>query len=392
MPRSYFRCLTSFMAATALTLAAASLAAASPSAANSLEHRAVTEKSSAAVEISYLASGGVGKTSAADPTIEVGFATSSAVPAPTTLAPVSTTAPVTRSTGPTGPVSPQISTAHLRFGLGTPGGFYDDSELPPVESAVGEVPSVILAYSDFTHAAPIAGLDAVSSRGQTPVLTWEPWHAGSVDQPNYSLSHIISGDYDVYIRSWANALKSWGKPVMLRFAHEMNGNWYPWSEQVNGNQPGQYVAAWRHVHDIFSAVGDAKVAWVWSPNVVYDGSIALTGLYPGRGYVDVVALDGYNWGKTHADSRWISPADLFEATLTKVRNIAPGLPIMIGETASAESGGSKSAWITTLVSFLRAQPDVTTLIWFDYNKETDWRINSSDASGKAFKAALESRR
>ena len=31
----------------------------------------------------------------------------------------------------------------------------------------------------------------------------------------------------------------------------MNGWWWPWSEQLNGNNPGEFVAAWRHVHDIF---------------------------------------------------------------------------------------------------------------------------------------------
>ena len=358
------------------TLAMASPTAASPSIEQSIGHRAVTEKALPALPAAAI--------------VELG---SAAVAAPvTTAAPVTITAPVSTAAPVTTVSSPQISTARLRFGLGTPGGFYDDSELPPVEAAAGEVPSVILAYSDFTQAAPIAGLDAVNARGQTPMLTWEPWQAGSADQPDYSLGHIISGEYDTYIRSWASSLKSWGKPMMLRFAHEMNGNWYPWSEQVNGNQPGQYVAAWRHVHDIFTAVGDRNVSWVWSPNVTYDGSIPLSELYPGAGYVDVVAMDGYNWGDTHADSTWTTPAELFGATLTQIRSIAPGLPVIIGETASAESGGSKADWITALVAYLRAQPDVTALVWFDYDKEADWRINSSDGSVAAFRAALAARR
>ncbi len=431
MRRTFFRSLISLTAAVVLTWAGFSHAAASASPARP----AVAEKPVPAVANVAPVAAAVTQVIAAAASIDVGVATSSAMAAPTsaaatapaatapattapattapartapattapattaavTTAPATTaavtTAPATTAavTSPAGAASPQISNAHLRFGLGTPGGFYDDSELPPVESAVGEVPSVILAYSDFTQAAPIAGLDAVTSRGQTPLLTWEPWQAGSADQPNYSLGHIISGDYDTYIRSWASDLKSWGKPVMLRFAHEMNGNWYPWSEQVNGNQPGQYVAAWRHVHDIFTRMGDHNVSWVWSPNVVYDGSIALHELYPGPGYVDVVAMDGYNWGTTHSDSVWTSPADLFGSTLSQVRRIAPGLPIIIGETASAESGGSKADWITTLFSYLTSQPDVTAVVWFDYNKEADWRINSSDASVAAFKAALSSR-
>ena len=40
----------------------------------------------------------------------------------------------------------------------------------------------------------------------------------------------------------------------------MNGNWFPWSETRNGNSSGEYVAAWRHVRDIFRAEGVTNVA------------------------------------------------------------------------------------------------------------------------------------
>ena len=54
----------------------------------------------------------------------------------------------------------------------------------------------------------------------------------------------------------------------------MNGSWFPWSEGVNGNRAGEYVAAWRHVHDIFTAVGATNVTWVWCPNVDYNNNLA----------------------------------------------------------------------------------------------------------------------
>jgi hypothetical protein len=172
----------------------------------------------------------------------------------------------------------------------------------------------------------------------------------------------------------------------------MNGNWYPWAEGVNGNQSGDYVQAWRHVHDVLAAAGASNVAWVWSPNVPYFGSTDLAGLFPGAGYVDVVALDGYNWGTSASWSSWISPQDLFAPGIAQLRTLAPGVPILIAETASAEAGGSKAQWDTDLISYLVAQPDVVGFVWFHLQKETDWRINSSDSSAAAFKAALASRR
>lgn len=289
--------------------------------------------------------------------------------------------------------APAISAAPLRFGVSTPGGPQASSELDAVAALVNENPSIVMSYKDFSQAAPIADLNAVSARGATSVITWEPWlwTGNGANQPAYALNRITAGDFDTYIRQWGTALASWGKPVMLRFAHEMNGNWYPWSEAANGNRSGDYVAAWRHVHDVVAATGATNVQWVWSPNVPYWGSTPLSGLYPGAGYVDIASLDGYNWGTAASWSSWTPPSALFGDGLSALRSLAPGKKIIIAETASAEAGGSKADWNTALVSYLAAQSDVTGFIWFNQNKEVDWRINSTTASANALAAALAAR-
>lgn len=306
------------------------------------------------------------------------------------------TAPATmaaRTKTATATSTPPISSDALRFGVSTPGGPLATSELDAVATLVNESPSIVMSYKDFSQAAPIADLNAVDARGATSLITWEPWlwSGNGANQPAYALDRITAGDFDTYIQQWGTALASWGKPVMLRFAHEMNGNWYPWAESANGNQPGDYAAAWRHVHDVVAATGATNVQWVWSPNVPYWGSTPLTGLYPGAGYVDVVSLDGYNWGSAASWSSWTSPSALFGEGLSALRSLAPGKPIMISETASAEAGGSKADWNTALVSYLAAQPDVTAFVWFHHNKEVDWRINSSTSSSNALATALAAR-
>ncbi|RAX15401.1 beta-mannanase [Pseudarthrobacter sp. AG30] len=291
------------------------------------------------------------------------------------------------------PAPPTVSSAALRFGVANPGGPLAGSELDEVATLAGESPSILMIYKDFLQAPPVAEMDAARSRGATPLITWEPWAwGGGVNQPAYALDRVAAGDFDATITQWGQSIAAWGKPVMLRFAHEMNGNWYPWAEGVNGNQPGDYVAAWRHVHDVVAATGAANVQWVWSPNVPYWGSTDLAGLYPGAGYVDVVALDGYNWGTSQTWSSWVSPVDLFAPGITQLRSLAPGKPVLIAETASSELGGSKATWNTDLVSYLAAQPDVMGFVWFHMQKETDWRINSSASSATAFKSALLARR
>ena len=92
-------------------------------------------------------------------------------------------------------------------------------------------------------------------------------------------------------RQWATAAKAWGHPFFLRFDHEMNGNWqFPWAELLNGNKPGDYVKAWRHVHDMFTSLGATNVSWVWCPNVSGGSTRPMAQLYPGDAYVDLTQL------------------------------------------------------------------------------------------------------
>ena len=107
----------------------------------------------------------------------------------------------------------------------------------------------------------------------------------------------------------------------------------PWSEQTNGNSAGQYVLAWKHVHDIFTSVGATNVTWVWCINVEGSGETSMSELYPGDSYVDWIGMDGYNWGGTSGHS-WQSFTSVFSQTYTDIQSLAPSKPIIIAETAS----------------------------------------------------------
>ena len=313
----------------------------------------------------------------------------------TSFAPVSTavdpTATTTFTQQPITPSAP-ISRSRLRFGVATPGGALANSELDAVASLVNESPSIVMSYKDFNQELSIAELDSVQARGATSLITWEPWAwGGGLSQPAFSSARVAGGTYDAYLTQWGQALAAWGQPVMLRYGHEMNGSWYPWADGVNGNAPGAFVAAWRHVHDVVTAAGATNVSWVWSPNIPYTGSTPLAGLYPGAAYVDIVALDGYNWGTSTGWSTWRAPSALFDTGLAQLRALAPGKQIIIAETSSSEAGGSKSKWNTALVAYLAKQPDITGFVWFHFLKEADWRINSSTTSTSALTKALAAR-
>jgi len=266
--------------------------------------------------------------------------------------------------------------------------------LDAFETDLGVRADLLMVYQDWAHFPFFEPnlFDPILERGACVMLTWEPWdHLGTVDQPDYGLARILDGSHDAHIIRWARAMAAWGRPLDLRFAHEMNGTWYPWSEGVNSNVRGDYVLAWRHVRKIFADAGASNVAWVWSPMADatgYTPHAPLEPLYPGDDAVDQVGMDGYNWGTSQAwGSWWQSPGEIFDATLGRIRAMT-NKPLLITETASTEEGGDKARWIGDLFEWASVHPEVESIIWFDHDKETDWRVRSSLASSAAFKMAM----
>jgi beta-mannanase len=247
--------------------------------------------------------------------------------------------------------------------------------------------------------------NSVRTRGSIPMVTWGSWDRanGSKDQPDFRLATIASGKYDNYITQWAKDAKAWGHPFFLRFDIEMNGDWqFPWAEKINGNKAGDFVKAWRHVHDIFTNVGATNATWVWCPNVSGTKTTPMKELWPGANYADWTCLDGYN-GAGSQNQAWLTFTQVFNGAGVKgrgnsydeVESIAPGKPVMIGETSTSEKGGSKPDWITSaLTSELPGSfPGVQAVVWTDWNAgdpNLDWPIDSSPASLSAFARAIAS--
>ncbi len=235
-------------------------------------------------------------------------------------------------------------------------------------------------YYNWTDTFPGPAEVADAGKGRIPLITW--WGT--------SLKSITNGSNDLLIRARAAAIKAFGKPVFLRWGAEMNGNWFAWSGSANGNNPSLYVAAWRHIHNLFRAVGVTNVSWVWAPNAdSKPGGIDPTSwnnwrnYYPGDGYVDWVGIDGYNWGSIYS---WQSPAAIFDPIYN---DYAARKPIMIAETSSVESGGSKASWINALRSYVMDRRDIGALIWFDTDTSStgiNWRFDSSSSSLAAFRS------
>jgi beta-mannanase len=265
-------------------------------------------------------------------------------------------------------------------------------QLDASEAKLGTRAAIIGTFADWVHSPdfPLGLAQDVNQRGAVLLISWEPWDSwrGGADQPAYTLRSVASGAHDALIDRWATEIARYRHPVMLRFAPEMNGDWLPWSTGANGNRPGDYVAAWRHLRARFRRAGATNAIWVWNPTAAYDGSTPLRGLFPGTREVDWVAVDGYNWGDTRQWG-WQTYADIFAPTISALRALAPARPVMIAETASAPDD-RKAAWITNTLRTAHADR-LAAVVWFEFDKETDWRLADDPASARAARAVVHSR-
>jgi len=289
---------------------------------------------------------------------------------------------------PRGPLHPQPCEAFV--GIMSQQGVHDLTGITTFAEKTAYSPRAYQFSQGWENDAFNAGdLDAVARLGALPIVAWEPWDysiepdADSLRglQPKYRLSRIIDGSFDPYVRSWARGIKGLDYTVAIRFAHEMNGYWYPWAEQANGNRRGEYVLAWRHVHDIFEAEGATNVVWIWSPNISYENSTPLIGLYPGDDYVDWIGFSGY-YG-TVGNESYKSFDELFAPSIAEVSRFTRK-PIVIAETGAADDAGRKAEWISQLFESLPRHPEVIGVVWFEGTGLADWRVTTSAAASAAF--------
>jgi len=242
----------------------------------------------------------------------------------------------------------------------------------------------------------------IVAEGATPMITWMPIDLARQD--DNLLPEIMLGYWDEYLTQWGTKLIAWvnqypegEKPrLAIRFGHEFNGNWYPYS-----NTPDSYKSAWQSIHDLFEDMGvNEHVDWVWSASKTnVDDYNDFTVYYPGDNYVDWTALDGYNWGSNYTSLGWTSFRELFDDAYHVMVENYPTKPIMISETASAEphdlpnqSYGmygddsdafeSKSVWIENMLRDLETEfPAVRALSVFNINKELSWSMSTDMNTG-----------
>ncbi|KRF34625.1 glycoside hydrolase family 26 protein [Nocardioides sp. Soil805] len=255
------------------------------------------------------------------------------------------------------------------------------------------VASYYWGYGDVFPAAP----ELAHSRGGTRdvLLSWDMGETRFVEWSR--------GDHDAYLDQIAEAALAYPYDVYVRPWPEMNGDWQSFQPTRDGGKayggtPTEFVAAWRHVVDHLRAAGVDNLKWVFNPTVdTYAETTRVGDIWPGAGYVDVLGLDGFNWGKDSLWGEWRSFTAVFKKQYQRLTRLHPTAPVWICEVGSKEprrqDGAprdhrrSKARWITDMMS-ARAFPRIDTVVWFNEAKERDWRIESSRGSLRAMRRAL----
>ena len=257
---------------------------------------------------------------------------------------------------------PKLPDAKVRmFGV-----YVDPWHIDDWAASVQAPPTMAAKFESFSRRRDVDKFTTEATRrGIRQVLvSWEPWkpvparlgvYKQSYPQPGYRNVDIANGSQDRYIRRVARGMASYDGTVYLRYAHEMNGFWYPWSWDARS-----YKRAWRRMVRLFRRVGADNVRFVWSPNPnLYESQSAwmrnLVLYWPGRRYVDALGSTMINFGgkKLYAVSDF---APRLEALHRRFRK-----PMIITE-ANTQYGG-RVRWLRDLRRFLRTTPWIAGFAW-----------------------------
>ncbi len=243
--------------------------------------------------------------------------------------------------------------------------------LPTFNQSLGRQLNLVMLYTAWKDPAPIANIDTISSNGGIPMISW-----GCQD----SDINVANGQDDSLIKAYAQALKSYAKPVFLRWFWEMN---YLSSQGGRATQtraitcistsgPSGYVAAWQHIYNLFRQVGATNVAFVWCPGLNGKGDPA--SYYPGDNYVNWIAIDGYD--RQHQGSTAFS--SLFTSFYNEWSNHHK--PLMIGETGAMTV--DQALYLAGMQSSLPTKfPDIKAIDYFDaVGPAGNWTLQGSGLS------------
>ena len=270
---------------------------------------------------------------------------------------------------------PPVSDSYLGvFEPGSPPSYQPIAEFANI---AGRTPNLIGYYSGWAQPFATSFAEMVHRHGLIPFVQIDPTYA--------SVAAIAAGDYDVYLRLYADSVKDYGHQVVIGFGHEMNATWYSWGY---GRTPAStFVAAWQHIVTVFRSEGADNVTWLWTIQADQPGTGPVASWWPGASYVTWIGIDGY----------YYRPSDTFASVFGKTINEVHAFtdePILLSET-SVTPLADQYANIHNLFEGM-SQYNMLGLVWFDKNQSDlsasidhqNWRIEGNLRAEAAFRLGV----
>jgi hypothetical protein len=235
-----------------------------------------------------------------------------------------------------------------------------------MESKVGRKFDIVKRYHDFSNAGnsgafPDAAERSLAAGGRIPHFAWvsKNYSTGAVAK----WADIAAGKYDAtVVNPVATRLKNYGGKVFLDFDHEMDGV----TRTANGT-PAQYVAAYRHLHNRFAAIGATNVVWVWVPTGYLGNVSKIAASYPGDAYVDWIGYDPYNFARCHSTT-WRSYESVISGFYNWLKAHGHGnKPFMLAEYGSVAgpTAYARANWFRGQVTALKKYPNIKAIQMFN---------------------------
>jgi hypothetical protein len=272
-------------------------------------------------------------------------------------------------------------------------------QITQLERQLGAHLAIASSFRGLGDVFPDATQRAEASAGHTLLIAWDLG-----DSAYTRFTTFTDGSHDAYLSRVAQKVAAFGKPVYLRPWAEMNADWTAFQPTADGSRPAggtpeEFVAAWRYLVSFFDSQGATNARWVFNPTTdTYAETTDVRTIFPGAAYVDVLGLDGYNWGNGGV-LRWQSFESIYSTQYQRLVALDDFAPVWVCEFASKEpsendgapvdSTHSKAAWYRQLLAST-AFPAVRALVMFDVDKERDWRLGSDPAALEAVSAAVRS--
>jgi hypothetical protein len=257
------------------------------------------------------------------------------------------------------------------YTTGAPSGY---DPVTTFAQAAGARPNIAGYFSGWAEQFETSFARQALNHGAATIVQIDPTFA--------SITAIAAGEYDGYLRVYADSVRDFGHPVIIGFGHEMNATWYSWG--YKHVSPNTFVAAWRHVVTVFRGQGADNVTWLWTINQDLSSTGPVASWWPGGSYVTWVGIDGYYYRPSDTF------AHVFGRTIDQVRTFT-SKPVLLSETAVGPRAG-QSVKINDLFAGLR-RCHALGLVWFDIGQHNgiyhqDWRIENSKTAEAAFRLGV----